>query len=73
MLQRLRHADSFGGSTGFLHSLNVLVQLLFADAVELHCVLHNVIAKILVLFEQLGDVDKLLAVLDRPFEQLVLG
>jgi hypothetical protein len=46
----------------------MLVQLLLADTIELHCVPYNVVAKLLVLFEQLGNVGKLLAVFDRPFQ-----
>lgn len=70
VLQSLRHADSLGGPTGLFHNSDMLVQLLLADAVEIHGVAHDVVAELLILFEQLGNVGKLLAVLDRSLEEL---
>jgi len=48
----------------------VLVEFVLRDAVELHAGLDDVVAHLLVLLDELGDVCELLAVLDFPFEQL---
>lgn len=73
VLQRLRHADLVRSAAGRLHGPRVLVQLVLVNTVELHGISHNIIADLLVFLDELGNVCKLLAVLDLSFEQLGLG